>query len=125
MGGLHRPYKNISETTAHTLTPSQTQRGFARLLESIGTPAADCVPRGKAPGRQAGEVMLEREKQSIIFKSMKSELSALKTILSDSENAGVQPNPETINTLIKELHVKLSKLGYTPAELMKLFQDSG
>ena len=118
-------YKNISETAARVLTPSQTQRGFARLLETIGTPAADCVPRGKAPGRQAGEVIQEREDQSVIFKRMKSELSSLKIILSDSENAGVRPNPETINTLIKELHIKLSKLGYTPTEFMELFQNSG
>lgn len=118
-------YKNHSETTARVLTPSQTQRGFARLLETIGTPAVDCVPRGKAPGRQLGEVRFEREDQSVIFKNTKSELSTLKTILSNPENASVQPDPETISTLIKELHVKLSKLGFTPDEFVTLFQDSG
>ncbi len=117
-------YKNTSEKV-RVLTPSQTQRGFARLLESIGSPAVDCVPRGHAPGRQSGDLILGREDQSVIFKSMKSPLSTWKTILSASEKAGAQPDSETIDTLIEALHLKLSKLGYTPAEFMKLFQDSG
>ena len=33
-------------------TPSQTQRGFCRILDEIGTPATACRPRGNPQGRK-------------------------------------------------------------------------
>jgi len=117
-------YKDASEAEKIT-TPSQTQRGFVRLLESIGTPAADCVPRGKPRGRQTGEVVPVRENQAIIFKQLKSEISTLKKVLSTSDIEAKQSSSQTIQTLINEVHAKLTKLGFTPTEFVKLFQDSG
>jgi hypothetical protein len=39
----------------HALSPGRVRRGFAGLLLTLGTPARPPRPRGKAPGRQAGQ----------------------------------------------------------------------
>ena len=50
-------------------SPSQTQRGFSALLNQIGTPANNCRPIGKAPGRMAGSIQEARVSKEIIFKT--------------------------------------------------------
>jgi hypothetical protein len=39
----------------HALSPGRVRRGFAGLLLTLGTPARPPRPRGKSPGRQAGQ----------------------------------------------------------------------
>ena len=50
-------------------SPSQTQRGFNKILQTIGTPAKLPVPRGKPVGRASGDVQQKRGGQHIIFKA--------------------------------------------------------
>lgn len=50
-------------------SPSQTQRGFNKILQEIGTPAKLPVPRGNPLGRAKGDEQQKREKHSTIFKA--------------------------------------------------------
>jgi hypothetical protein len=81
-------------------TPSQTQRGLTRLLETIGTPARPCIPRGKAPGRKPGNTQPERLNQPILYKSQsKKPASAKSQILPKaSVPAASLPDPSVIPT---------------------------
>ena len=66
-------------------TPAQTQRGFEKLLDRIGTPASPCKKRGNPQGRKAGTEFAKRTKNPVIFKGKKKG-SKEKSIDSTSEN---------------------------------------
>ena len=53
-------------------SPSDVQRDCGRILQQIGTPARPPKPRGKAPGRRAGERLVLRVQLPIIKKSVKT-----------------------------------------------------
>ena len=42
----------MHDIDTHISTAAQTQRGFAKLLEEVGTPACTCVPRGRNAGKR-------------------------------------------------------------------------
>lgn len=48
------------------ITPSMVQRDFSRIIQQIGTPAAEAKPRGKSPGRSAGTTLVPRPRRPII-----------------------------------------------------------
>ena len=48
------------------ITPSMVQRDFARIIQQIGTPAAEVKPRGKSPGRSSGTTFDPRSRRPII-----------------------------------------------------------
>ncbi|MDA7742541.1 hypothetical protein N8865_02895, partial [Francisellaceae bacterium] len=56
------------------LAPAQTQRGFEKLLDQIGTPASPCKKRGNPQGREAGTKLVKRPKMPVIFKGSKKNL---------------------------------------------------
>jgi len=53
-------------------SPSDVQRDFGRIIRQIGTPARPPKPRGKAPGRRAGERVVLRVRVPIVKKSLKT-----------------------------------------------------
>jgi len=69
---LPRPWesKSISSSSA-LLSPSASQRDFARIIQAIGTPAKPPKPRGISHGRRKGVKLLSRKPLKIIFKSKK------------------------------------------------------
>jgi len=52
-------------------TPSQTQRGFGRLLLELGTPARAPQLRGKSPGRPKGYRPAPRKRFPVVYKGKK------------------------------------------------------
>jgi len=46
-------------------TPAQTQRGFEKLLDQIGTPASPCKKRGNPQGRKSGTELAKRSKKPV------------------------------------------------------------
>jgi hypothetical protein len=50
-------------------SPSQTQRGFNKILQVIGTPAKLPVPRGNPTGRICGKTQEKRKRNPVIFKN--------------------------------------------------------
>ncbi len=58
--------------TSFVPSPSDVQRDCGRILGQIGTPARTPKPRGKAPGRRAGERVVLRMQLSVVKKSLKT-----------------------------------------------------
>jgi hypothetical protein len=58
-------------------SPTQTQRGFYKLLMQIGTPARAPKPRGNPLGRKKGENQPKRTHPPLIIKNKKAQLSVL------------------------------------------------
>ena len=58
-------FKHSNETL---YSPSLTQRGFAKLLTCIDTPAIPCIIRGITSGRTIADQQTKRTKHPIIFK---------------------------------------------------------
>ncbi len=56
--------------TSSVPSPSDVQRDCERILRQIGTPARPPKPRGKAPGRRAGERVVLRVQLPIVKKSL-------------------------------------------------------
>ena len=115
-------YKNINEQTI--TTPSQTQRGFSKVLDKIGTLAKDCVPRGKPRGRMLGELQEKKLKQPVVFKSKKVAKKKTNEILSGSENLTINPNPETTDSLIKSIQDKLVTINLSLPEFTKMLMNT-
>ena len=97
-------YKASNRSSSKYATPSQTQRGFDCVLQSIGTPAAACVPRGVSPGRLIGQASLRREDKPIVFKAKKSSKIGQNINVSGFETKGNISNPKIIDDFIHGIH---------------------
>lgn len=117
-------YKNQDEKQTIT-TPSQTQRGFTKLLKEIGTPVNKCIARGKPCGRMPGESGVKKVDQPIMFKSQKKSPSSPEDILSGFGKKANDSNPQKIDELIKVIKTILIQ-NHIPAEQLakKLLDDS-
>lgn len=94
----------IEPSEGKTITsPSQTQRGFAKVLEHVGTPAQPCVARGKPHGRMVGETQPTKVNTPVIFKTKKAQGDNNTA----SEKAAEISESEKIAALIKLVHTKL------------------
>ena len=107
------------------VTPSQTQRGFYRVLEKVGSPAVDRVARGKARGRRKGERGPKRDKHAIIFKQKKTPKTKDDSILSGSESPTNSSNHQTIESLISSVHSTISTLSISPEIFAQMLINSG
>jgi hypothetical protein len=117
--------KAYKESNQQGLTsPSQTQRGFSTLLNQIGTPANNCSPRGKAPGRMAGSIQEARVSKDIIFKTKKATNKPKGIILSGLESDGNISNPERIDALVKTVQDSLTKMNISKEKFSEMLIDS-
>ena len=113
----NNPHREIAITT-----PSQTQRGFANLLSELGTPAANCVPRGRLSGRKKGEKGPVLSDQPIIFKAAKL---IKKVNIAGSENIPDNSNPLKIQALLQSVQEKLRALNLSPRQFTQMLCDTG
>jgi len=118
-------YRETSNTTASIATASQTQRGFSRLLDDIGTPARPCVPRGRNSGRKKGESFGKKQEQPIIFKSRKNKKPEQKIIIKEIENTSIFSNPLDINGLVRNTLAALQKFNVTTTIFSQMLFNSG
>ena len=118
-------YKGIDQKQPSLLTPSQTQRGFAKLLNRIGTPAAKCVARGRGAGRKAGDLQEKRAKQTVIFKTNKASKTADQPILLRSEETPRDSDPERIEIFLKSVLKTLGQINISPSEFTKRLLNPG
>ena len=117
-------YQNSNNRPQIIASPSQTQRGFSKVLSTIGTPARDCVARGKAPGRTLGAVQTKRENYPVIFKAKKIPEQAIQDIIAESVELAKSSNPQKINNFINFVQSALAKLNVTPSEFSKMLLNS-
>lgn len=106
-------------------TPSQTQRGFSKILEQIGTPAEPCVARGKPRGRMPGATMTKRDQKPVIFKHSKPPKKATEIIIPESGEVVDFSNPKKINELVNIVKSTLESLQFSTEEFVKKLEDSG
>ena len=119
-------FKNDGENCTQAISsPSKTQRGFIKVLNTIGTPAADCIPRGKPTGRKTGDTQIKKENHPVVFKTKKATQLATESILSASEPEDIESDPEEIDSLLGLVQSSLKKLNVTTSEFSKLLIDSG
>ena len=112
-------YKGIDQKQPSLATPSQTQRGFEKLLEQIGTPANDCIARGRASGRTLGQKQKKRSKQEIVFKSSSPPKNTDPPILLGSEKTANDSDTQTIESLLLSVHKQLNDIDLSPSEFAK------
>lgn len=117
-------YKNNPELFSAIASPAKTQRGFSGVLETIGTPAAPCIPRGKPLGRMAGDTQIKREPQPIVFKTKKAAQKTTDRLVLGSDQTTSQSNHERIDTLLEQVRMLLKNVDLTPSEFSKLLLDS-
>lgn len=117
-------YQSNEDKPQVIASPSQTQRGFGKLLSTIGTPAKNCVARGKAPGRMLGEVQTKRESHPIIFKTKKIPEQIVTDIVLGSKEIASSSNPQKIDDLVNFVQSILEKFHLTPLEFSKMLMNS-
>ena len=113
-------FKDQDENTIGT--PAQTQRGFEKLLDQIGTPASPCKKRGNPQGRKSGTELVKRSKKPVIFKGSKKK-SKENLIDSASEKTVKNSEPDKINILAGSVAEMLKKLNFSPQEFLKILEE--
>lgn len=64
-----RPWERaLPATKTQTLSPTQVQRNFARIIRQFGTPALEPKRRGNSPGRRKGTVSPRRPRLPVVYK---------------------------------------------------------
>ncbi len=118
-------FKDHESSDRVVTTPSQTQRGFDKILEQVGTPAKSCIARGNPCGRMSEEDVQKRERHPVIFKRTKSPKQSAETILSSSEPVTNFSNPKKINDLVKTVRTTLKSLQLSTDEFLKKLVELG
>jgi hypothetical protein len=106
-------------------TPSQTQRGFHKILKEIGSPAEPCIARGNPCGRINGELLQKRNNCPIIFKGQKSEPKSPEVIISELEQSSVSSNNKRIADLLSSVQLSIKSLKISSKEFAKMLVDTG
>ena len=70
---LPRPWeRNLPAIKKSLVSPTTVQRGFARIIRQLGTPAKPPKPRGIPPGRRHGVKLSKRPRQKVVVKGKKA-----------------------------------------------------
>ena len=86
------------------------QRGFAKLLGDIETPAQKPIQRGNPLGRKPGHKINKRTPKPVNFKS--KTVNSEKTDLSSTfEKKAAEPKPQNINDILETLNLMLKNIG--------------
>ena len=120
------PEFKTPEIKSRTITtPSQTQRGFSKILAQIGTPAEPCVARGNPRGRMLGEIISKREQNPVIFKHSKPPKKTAEIVIPESGEIVDFSNPKKMAELVKIVRSTLESLQFSTDEFVKKLADSG
>ncbi len=118
-------YKSTNMKDQNVTTPSQTQRGFHKILKKIGSPAAPCIARGNPCGRINGELLQKRNNCPIIFKGQKNEPKPPEVIISELEQSSVSSHSKRIADLLSSVQLSIKTLKISSAEFAKMLVDTG
>jgi hypothetical protein len=102
---------------------SHVQRGFAKVLETIGTPAQPPIPRGNPLGRKLGQCPSKRPENPVIFK--KNFAKKKKAVISSGlKNQTVLTKPQNIDAVLKQLNLMIGNLDISMQEFCDFALDS-
>lgn len=120
------PEFKAAEINSRTITsPSQTQRGFSKILAQIGTPTKPCVARGNPCGRMPGEIVSKRGLNPVIFKHSKPPKKTTEIVISESGEIIDFSNPKKMAELVKIVKSTLESSQFSTDEFVKKLVDSG
>jgi len=114
-------FKN--QDIAKLVSASFAQRGFDKVLQSIGTPAQKPVPRGNPLGRKLGQQPEKRLASPINFKKNKA-TSEGKAISSGKERTEQNPLPQNIDDALKILTKMLDEIGVSMEDFCRAALNS-
>mgnify|MGYP000105797612 CR=1 FL=1 len=100
------------------------QRGIAKVLRAIGTPAREPVQRGNPIGRKKGQKQKVRVANPIKFKQSKSNSDA-KDNISGFEKTVSRSKPKNIKSVLKKIHFLLDELNLSAEEFSELSMSVG
>jgi len=99
------------------------QRGFAKLLSDIGTPAQKPIQRGNPLGRKLGHKINKRMAKPVNFK--KKTVNPEKTDLSSSfEKKATEPKPQNMNDILETLNLMLKNIGISMENFCQFAENS-
>ena len=110
--------KDSSQSSKDVKSPSQTQRCFANILKTIGTPAKEPVPRGKPVGRCKAVVPARRQVEPIHFKKKTPTKNTKKVINRGIEKAALKPKPKEIDCFLNLMLLVVKMVGYSPRDIV-------
>ena len=110
-------FKNQHESKL--VSASFAQRGFEKVLQAVGTPAKEPVPRGNPTGRKLGQTQDKAVVHPIKFKyNQKDNLE--KNIYSGKENTEENTKPQKIDKALQSLIKTLDAIGVSMADFFEI-----
>jgi len=109
------------EVISSRINPSCAQRSFAKVLEQVGTPAADVRKTKPGEGRQQGETQDKRPDKPIVFKKSRAKHKAndeVKRQVKGFEKQRVTPKPQKIDELIGTVKSWVVEMNISGPELL-------
>ena len=110
--------KEFQEINADLSSPSQTQKGFSKVLEQIGTPSKPPFGRGNPKGRKPEESQVKRLSHPVIWKQKKkskdrNDSSSCLSTEPKNSNATMNQNKllEKIKTVISGTNFSIREIG--------------
>ncbi|MEM9103690.1 MAG: hypothetical protein AAGB12_15380 [Pseudomonadota bacterium] len=103
--------------------PSQVQRGFSHMLQSIDTPAKTCRKRGCPVSRKKGQTQEKHQRYDIHFKSKKTK-KAKNTVLLGSDTSTKNSDSQNVEQLVKNVVLQLGKLDCSAEKFVSLLQHT-
>jgi hypothetical protein len=115
-------FKNQTEQTL--LSAPMVQRGIAKVLRAIGTPAREPVQRGNPIGRKKGQKQKARVANPVSFKQSKSNGEA-KGIISGSDKKVSDSNLKNIRNVLERISSLLADLNLSADEFSEFAMAAG
>ncbi len=105
---------------------SCTQRNFAKVLEQIGTPAADVRKVKPGKGREPGETQVKRSDKPLLFKKKtpKNKQDEAKGKVKGSEKRQDIPKPQKIDDLIGAIRSWAAEMEISRSDLLLALEEA-
>lgn len=115
-----------NEGMTDRIGPSCTQRNFAKVLEQIGTPAADVRKVKPGKGREQGETQVKRSDKPLLFKKKtpKNKQDEAKGKVKGSEKRQDIPKPEKIDDLIGAVRSWAAEMEISRSDLLLALEEA-
>lgn len=114
-------FKNMNNH--EVVSASVAQRGFEKILQQIGSPAKEPVPRGNPLGRKQGQSPGKKLEAPVHFKNNRVNKPKL-AITSGKENINQNHLPQNIDDLLNMLTFSLDKMGVSVEDFCKTVLNS-
>ena len=120
-------FKQAPTQASDRIGPSCTQKNFAKVLEQIGTPAADVRKVKPGKGREQGETQVKRSDKPVLFKkktSKNNKHDELKGKVKGSEKRQDIAKPQKIDDLIDAVRSWAAEMEISRSDLLLALEQA-